>query len=521
MAIGIDLSIGSSAASGGGGGSLPSGFLQVAGGVPLSTTLRTITDGDGNASPLNLATGSIRFGGTTGLFWDNANNRLGVGTSSPSNLLHISGASRLSNVYIGLAGNNAISNSGGDTTININNGVGIAGGSIITPTARLHVRGDGTNPIARFENGAGAGRISIADVGTLTTTVASGQANFTFGYVGNATSFNMNTNGVITHYSTSAGSGIETFRVIADGVASHTSGNMRILQVSGAGFSPASGTGAYRPFEINYTLNASGANTGTATGIFLNATETALNGMEHNLIDLQVGGSSRFVVSRLGVATAEGLISNGNIRNSSGGSYQWLSRSRMNSPADGVITISNNSSNDFNRLQLGGTTNAFPAIKRNGAAIDFRLADDSSWANFNCGSVIVNHPSVATRVLRLGWGAVYAEDSGSELALGADFSIPSSPTISLNGSTRSIAANAMQLQAINGFSFAAAFAVPNQSAIVDIESTTKGFLPPRMTTAEVNAIATPAEGLVVYSTTENQLCLYNGTAWRKLNDSPL
>jgi hypothetical protein len=62
---------------------------------------------------------------------------------------------------------------------------------------------------------------------------------------------------------------------------------------------------------------------------------------------------------------------------------------------------------------------------------------------------------------------------------------------------------------------------PASSAILELSSTSKGFLPPRMTTSEVNSISSPAEGLVVYSTTENQLCLYNGTMWRKLNDSPL
>jgi hypothetical protein len=63
--------------------------------------------------------------------------------------------------------------------------------------------------------------------------------------------------------------------------------------------------------------------------------------------------------------------------------------------------------------------------------------------------------------------------------------------------------------------------LPDASAALTIASTTRGFLPPRMTTTQVNAIASPAEGLVVYSTTANALCLYNGSSWRKLNDSPL
>jgi hypothetical protein len=53
------------------------------------------------------------------------------------------------------------------------------------------------------------------------------------------------------------------------------------------------------------------------------------------------------------------------------------------------------------------------------------------------------------------------------------------------------------------------------SAQVLIESTTKGFLPPRMTTTQKNAIASPAAGLMVYDTTLNKLCVYT-TAWETI-----
>ncbi len=56
-------------------------------------------------------------------------------------------------------------------------------------------------------------------------------------------------------------------------------------------------------------------------------------------------------------------------------------------------------------------------------------------------------------------------------------------------------------------------ATPNTSAVLDITSTTKGLLMPRMTTVQRNAIATPATGLMVYNTTTNLVNIYNGTAW--------
>lgn len=53
----------------------------------------------------------------------------------------------------------------------------------------------------------------------------------------------------------------------------------------------------------------------------------------------------------------------------------------------------------------------------------------------------------------------------------------------------------------------------NASAALQADSTTRGFLPPRMTTVQKNAISSPATGLVVYDTTLNKLCVYTGAAW--------
>jgi hypothetical protein len=54
------------------------------------------------------------------------------------------------------------------------------------------------------------------------------------------------------------------------------------------------------------------------------------------------------------------------------------------------------------------------------------------------------------------------------------------------------------------------------SAKLQVDSTTKGFLPPRMTTTQKNAIASPAAGLVVYDSTTNKLQCYNGSTWNDL-----
>ena len=59
---------------------------------------------------------------------------------------------------------------------------------------------------------------------------------------------------------------------------------------------------------------------------------------------------------------------------------------------------------------------------------------------------------------------------------------------------------------------------PNVSSVLDITSTTKGLLAPRMTTAERIAIVTPAESLLVYDTTVKAFYYYNltTTSWVKI-----
>jgi len=55
----------------------------------------------------------------------------------------------------------------------------------------------------------------------------------------------------------------------------------------------------------------------------------------------------------------------------------------------------------------------------------------------------------------------------------------------------------------------------NASSVLDIESTTQGFLPPRMTTTQKNAISSPATGLVVFDSTLGKLCVFS-TTWQTI-----
>ena len=57
------------------------------------------------------------------------------------------------------------------------------------------------------------------------------------------------------------------------------------------------------------------------------------------------------------------------------------------------------------------------------------------------------------------------------------------------------------------------------SARLEVVSTSQGFLPPKMTTAQKNAIVSPVSGLMVFDTTLNKLCVYSGTAWETITSA--
>ncbi|WP_449399208.1 hypothetical protein [Chryseobacterium wanjuense] len=56
--------------------------------------------------------------------------------------------------------------------------------------------------------------------------------------------------------------------------------------------------------------------------------------------------------------------------------------------------------------------------------------------------------------------------------------------------------------------------VPNSSAVLDLNSVNKGFLPPRMTTAQRDAINPKVAGLTIYNTTLNCIQYWNTQDWK-------
>lgn len=109
---------------------------------------------------------------------------------------------------------------------------------------------------------------------------------------------------------------------------------------------------------------------------FVNVTDTA-SAAGSLLADWRVGGVSRFSLSKAGFLTVSSNIS-GDALNARSGFLQFGSLGNVIASSDGVWALRNNAGSDFSRLQFGGTTSSFPSWKRNGAAMESRLADNSA-----------------------------------------------------------------------------------------------------------------------------------------------
>lgn len=108
----------------------------------------------------------------------------------------------------------------------------------------------------------------------------------------------------------------------------------------------------------------------------------------------------------------------------------------------------------------------------------------------------------------IGNQAGYSETGSNKLYI--DNSNTTTPLIAGDFSTNEVAVNGKLGVGVTS---------PHASAVMEVSSTTKGFLPPRLTSAQIAAIASPATGLIVYNTTTNAPNYFNGTHWLSFTGS--
>jgi hypothetical protein len=128
-----------------------------------------------------------------------------------------------------------------------------------------------------------------------------------------------------------------------------------------------------------------------ASNVFRIGTEKAGTGSARAL-ELQTDGVTRLTIGTNGVATFSGDMSANDIvaRSSWVGFGVSGTNGWIKGQSSGVIGLYDNPTTSFGRLQFGGTTSSFPAIKRNAAALNFRLADDSADCDITAAALTLS-----------------------------------------------------------------------------------------------------------------------------------
>ena len=121
------------------------------------------------------------------------------------------------------------------------------------------------------------------------------------------------------------------------------------------------------------------------TGWLLNVTDTASDAASL-LLDLQVGGASKFGIDKFGqLYLTAGVF----VPSSSG--VGWVSRGYATAVADGVWMFANTAQTGFGRLMFGGSGAGNPALKPSGSSLQVRLANDTDFAQLDALQVTLSN----------------------------------------------------------------------------------------------------------------------------------
>ena len=587
-----------------GGGAGPNG-LQLPLGTILDTTLRQVQDGTGTGSPLYLSTTGLRVGTTaaSAMYWDNVNNRLGIGTNVPVSTLQVNGTTRLvgpTNYEINYDLNGSLILNGTYANIQVRNSANLKGAYLGSsgPAGYLDLGqngtsyvyldgGSGTSTYSYFTNQLGVGTssslgakfnikgsgstsattsllvqsssgdqiLSVLDDGTCSFGRSGGTtycANFysnqgLIARIGNnefacPSAIYRQGGGLVTFYGTNNNSIAWNF----DHNNSQLSSSTGISMVNiGGGYNTQVGAQfSSLSIQPTYNLNANTNTSSIARGIYYNPTITNLQVAQHRAIEtvtgdvlfgttsgsVAIGRTSIFNNSALNVEvpiSGSAITDRINLYLSSSYTSAGLKLAASNGGSWIQSTQGGNGNTPYqlnlnpfgNSVTIGTTSNLGASLGIKGAGST--SATTSLLVQNSSGNVALNINDAQQVCVgsnnTFGYTFLVSGNAYITTSLRVDGNATFSSSLTVTGGTiltggRTVVRDGNSLL-VGG---SPGNDTPDSSALTEIRTTTKGFLPPRMTTAQKNAIASPANGLMVFDTDLGRPCFYNGATWTTL-----
>ena len=145
------------------------------------------------------------------------------------------------------------------------------------------------------------------------------------------------------------------------------------------------------------------------------------------------------------------------------------------------------------------------------------LADaEPSFATESVSSVVSIMPEITKVIGSLDVSADTLTTSTAQ----KDAIVDGSTAISRSGNNLTFAGDVVATSNSSAATASIGSSSPNASAILDLTSTTKAFLLPRMTGTQMNAISSPTVGMMIFNTSEDEgdgaLFVYIGSTWRQM-----
>lgn len=239
------------------------------------------------------------------------------------------------------------------------------------------------------------------------------------------------------------------------------------------------------------------------TALKLSSTSTSATGAgQHQLLDVSTSGDN----ATSGVQTRAASFSNNRT-----GSFS-VNTAVQNSASSGYQNIGIWNVGGFgtyntgaNNQAVGYTTGTYNIGAQNS------VSGGASGA-INYGSYNVASGSAAAT----SYGAYGYSDATSGNAYGIFGNASGAATTNYGGYFTASGATNNYALVTTGGRVGFGTSTPSDKAIVEMSSTTQGFLPPRMTNTQRDAISSPPAGLMVYDTTVNKVSVYNGSEWKYL-----